>query len=276
MARVRVLLEDARTFQIAFLASLLLFGAMARDFSIRPEQVVLTVLTALGVQLAFVGREGLPSALVTSLGLSLLVRADNLLVHPLCAMVAIGSKRLIRFRGKHVWNPANAGVLLAMAVLPGAWTSPGQWGATALLAGWIAALGLVVTFRAVRWDTSLAFLASWIALCFGRVSWLGQRPEVLLHQLETGSMLVFTFFMISDPRTTPNHRAARIVYSAAVALVAFLWQFGLYRPHGPIVALGLLSPLVPLLDILLPATAHRWTAGSRPLGDPDALQPARA
>ena len=53
---------------------------------------------------------------------------------------------------------------------------------------------------------SLAFLGSWVLLKLGRVLWLGQRPAVLGHQLLVGSLILFTFFMISDPKTTPDRR----------------------------------------------------------------------
>jgi len=43
-------LVDARYFQIVFLVSLLLFGALARDFSLTNMQVMLTFISAIGTQ----------------------------------------------------------------------------------------------------------------------------------------------------------------------------------------------------------------------------------
>jgi Na+-transporting NADH:ubiquinone oxidoreductase subunit NqrB len=270
---LRLSREDPRILQLAFLGSLLILGVLVRDFSLQPVQVVLCLCTALGWQLLLGRGQNMASAAITGLGLSLLVRADNLWVHPLCATVALVAKFTLRWQDKAIFNPANLGVVLAMAVLPGAWTSPGQWGHAWIVAGWILMLGLGVTLRVGRVDSALGFLACWLALCSGRIGWLGQNWVVLGHQFTTGSLILFSFFMISDPRTTPDHRAARFMHAATVALVAFTWQYGLYRPHGPIVALALCTPLVPMFDRLLRAARHQWPAPPSPnRGLPDAAQ----
>ena len=69
---------------------------------------------------------------------------------------------------------------------------------------------------------------------------------------------MFAFFMISDPMTAPNRNAARLLYAACVAGLAFVWQFGLFMPNGPIWALFLCAPLVPLFDRLWPGTRPVW------------------
>ncbi|MFD2452369.1 RnfABCDGE type electron transport complex subunit D [Ideonella paludis] len=90
--------------------------------------------------------------------------------------------------------------------------------------------------------------------------WLETEASLALsiwwHQFSTGSLLLFAFFMISDPMTTPRTRSLRVAYAVLVALAAFVWQFVLYKPHGLIVMLLLASPLVPLLN--------RWRPGERP------------
>lgn len=40
----------------------------------------------------------------------------------------------LRVGGKHIYNPANLGVICAFALVPGAWVSSGQWGNDLLLA----------------------------------------------------------------------------------------------------------------------------------------------
>ena len=125
--------RDARVFQIVFLAALLTTGVLLRDFSVEPLQIVLTFAAGLATQAFWLERLGLQrkgvlSAIVTCCGLSLLLRSDTLWVHPLIATVAISSKFVLRIRGKHVYNPANLGVIAAITMLPGTWVSPGQWG----------------------------------------------------------------------------------------------------------------------------------------------------
>jgi Na+-translocating ferredoxin:NAD+ oxidoreductase RnfD subunit len=64
--------------------------------------------------------------------------------------------------------------------------------------------------------------------------------------------------MISDPKTTPDAAIGRVVFAALVASVAFTIQFIFYQPNGPILALILSAPLVPVIDALLQGTHYRW------------------
>jgi Na+-transporting NADH:ubiquinone oxidoreductase subunit NqrB len=254
---------DARYLQIGFVGALLLYGALARDFALEPEQVALTFAAGIATQafwLWFLGlrRAGYLSAVVTCIGISVLCRADSLWVHPLLAALAMSSKFVLRIRGKHVFNPANLAVILAIAVMPGAWASPGQWGNEAMLGLWFLALGVTVTTAARRLDIAWAFLACYGGLLLARALYLGLPLGVLENQLASGALLLFAFFMISDPMTTPDRRSMRLLYAALVAIAAFAWTYMLYRPHGPVWALFWLTPLVPVLDRLAPGPKHRW------------------
>ena len=262
---------DARLFQIAFLAGLLTLGVLTRDFSLRPEQMALTFAAGIATQLYWVQRLKLPqvgvlSALITCFGVSILLRADSLWVHPLIAALAMSAKFTVRVRGKHLFNPANLGVIAAVTLLPGTWISPGQWGSDLAAALWFVALGAVVTQRARRVDTSWIFLGTFLLLIAARLWWLDVPPQricsLVWHQLQNGALLLFTFFMISDPMTTPNHSGARIFHALAVALLAWTWQMLWYQPAGPVWALFLLTPLVPLLDAFCPGPQHHWKRAS--------------
>ncbi len=256
-------MRDPRHYQILFLGILLSAGAWLRDFSLRPEQVVLTFLAGILTQLLCeraAGRRprGFLSAVITCFSLTILLRADNLVAHPAAACGAIASKFLVRFRGKHLFNPGNLGIIAALLALPGTWTSPGQWGHDLALAGWFVALGSLVASRARRADTSWIFLSVFLGIAGLRVAWLGQSRAVWLHQLTGGSLLLFAFFMISDPMTIPNHRRGRAVHAALVAILASAWQYVLFRPNGVLFALVLLAPVVPILDLIWPAPKFAW------------------
>jgi enediyne biosynthesis protein E5 len=262
-AAVRSEFADPRLLQIFSLGILLAIGAWFRDFSLCPAQIILTFAAGLVTQCACwpltPGKpRSLRSAIITSLSLSLLVRADNLWVHPIAAAAAISSKSIFRFRGKHLFNPATIGVIFALSVLPGSWVSPGQWGQDVAIAGWVVVLGVLVTERARRADISWAFLAFYLGALAMRVAYLGQRWSVWTHQLSSGALLLFAFFMISDPMTAPNSRRGRIVHAALVAAVAFEWQFRFYRINGPIWALFIAAACVPLWDALWPASKFNW------------------
>jgi Na+-transporting NADH:ubiquinone oxidoreductase subunit NqrB len=267
--RSLVLPQDPRILQIAFLGSFLLAGLTFLDFDLRPWQPPLILATACATQWAMTRLYRAPdvgyrSAIISSLGLSLLLRSDVLWVPPLAAFIAIAAKFVIRVRGKHVFNPTNLGLAACLFLTPHAWSSPSQWGENSGLAAWFAIFGLSVAHRAFRSDVSLAFLGSWVILKTARVLYLGQRPEVLLHQLNVGSLILFTFFMISDPKTTPDRRSARIVFAATVAGLAFVLQHSFWWYNSPIWALVLLSIAVPLIDRLFPADRYQWPVERKP------------
>ena len=271
---------DARWFQIIFLASFLAFGALARDFALTPLQVALTFVSALATQAAWQFALQLPnrarwggylSALVSAFGISILVRSDNAWVHPLVACLAMSSKYLVRIGPQgaknHVLNPANFAAFVAWAWLPGAWLSPGQWGAHSMAALWFLALGGLVTQRISRWDVSCTFLGAWAVLLAARLVWLDYAwnpgANIWVQQMSNGAVLLFAFFMISDPMTTPQRRDVRIAYAVAVALGAFVWQFLMFKPHGLIVMLFVASFTVPLWNRIWPQTRFEWQMGGR-------------
>jgi enediyne biosynthesis protein E5 len=257
--------HDPRILQIAFLGVLLAAGAYLRDFSLRPAQIALTFAAALGLQcllnrLTCKPAPSLLSATITAFSLTLLLRADNLWALPAAAVFAIASKFVLRVRGKHLFNPANFGVGAALLVLPGTWTSPGQWGNDVALAGWLVVLGATVASRARRADISWMFLVFYLGALGARVAWLGQRWAVWTHQLSSGALLLFTFFMISDPMTTPSHVKGRAAHAALIAALAYAWGFGLFRTNAVLWALFVAAPMAAVWDWLWPAPKFDWTS----------------
>lgn len=254
---------DARIFQIVFLAALLTTGVLLRDFSLHPLQMVFAFAAGLATQAFWLKRLGLEqkgflSAIVTCCGLSLLLRSDTMWVHPLAAVLAMSSKFVLRINGKHLYNPANLGVVLAISFLPGTWVSPGQWGNDLAMAVWVLMLGTIVTARARRLDVSWVFLVAFLGFVAVRVLILGQSWAIWWHQLGNGALLLFAFFMISDPMTIPNRRSMRIAHAVIVAAGAIAWQYGLFRPNALIWSLFLATPLVPLLDRWQPGARFEW------------------
>ena len=253
--------SDPRLYQIVILLSFLCYGSAVLDFEVHALIAAAILAGSLGTQYLFSRGYGLrldlKSALISGLSLSLLLRTDLVWVGFAAGALAIGSKFLVRWRNKHVFNPANF-ALVSLMLTPFAWSSPGQWGSAALVSLLIAGLGLVVLNRVGSYDVTLAFLTSYAAIVFGRALWLGDPWAIPAHQLASGALLVFAFFMISDPKTTPDARLGRCLYGAMVAGVAAVIQFGFYQPNGAIFALGLCAPLVPVIDRYLPAARYRW------------------
>ena len=130
---------DPRLFQIGSLAALLAVNVAWFDLGARPLQSAVTIAATLAAQALFCRafRVGFDwrSAAITGLSLSLLLRTNEPALWCAAGLLAIGSKFLIRVRGKHLFNPAAfAIVALLLAGNGRVWVSPGQW-------------------RGVRWQT---------------------------------------------------------------------------------------------------------------------------
>ena len=255
---------DPRIWQLSIMGSLLCLGVVFRDFSLQPLQILLTFVAGILTQKFFLHTRqlharGLLSALITCFGLCLLVRSSTLWVHPILASLAISSKFLLRIHNRHVFNPANLGVILGLTLFPETWVATGQWGSDLSTALWLIAGGFWVAGNAGRLDISAYFLLFYTTLFFAiRIGWYGYPLSVMLHQLQNGALLLFAFFMISDPMTIPLHPWARILHAFIVAVLAYVWQFGLYKNQGLIWALFFASLLVPLWNVLFTGPAYQW------------------
>jgi Na+-transporting NADH:ubiquinone oxidoreductase subunit NqrB len=264
-------MADPRLYQIGTLASLLVYGMGWLDFDITPSRVVLILSTALATQwigdclaarpdgrrapFAMTAR----SALISGLSLCLLLRTNHPELAALGAVVTIAGKFLIRVNGKHVFNPTDGGLAAMLLLSSEVWVSPGQWGAPAFFAFLMACAGSLVVTRAARSDVTFAFLACYGALLLGRSVYLGEPLTIPLHRLQSGALLLFSFFMISDPKTTPDSRAGRVLFGALVASGAWYVQFRLFRTNGLLWSLAAWSMAVPLINRLLPGTRYAWS-----------------
>lgn len=278
MARPAIpLFSDPRVYQILALASLLAFGWIARAFEIEPAQFGAILLTALAAQwlgsLIFAARFEAKSAIVTALSLTLLLRADGTAPLVMAAAIAIGSKFALRFNGKHLFNPANIGIVATILLTDAAWTTPGQWGTAIWLAALIAGAGFFVTYRASRIDVPVIFIAAYFALLLGRALWLGDPIAIPLNRLQNGALILFAFFMISDPKTTPDGAVARALFVVATAVVAFVLQFVYFNSDGIFLALAGMCAVRPLFELFDRARPYQW--GDAPAGFPRTRRTSR-
>jgi Na+-transporting NADH:ubiquinone oxidoreductase subunit NqrB len=262
--------SDARDYQIFFLATFLGLGIMTRDWSIKPELILSLILTCCLTQLVLTYLSkptenpfpALKSALITSLGLALLLRADRVSTMVLAGGLAIASKFIFSLDRKHWFNPANFGIITALIFTPDAWISPGQWGDDWWYLLLFMGMGGIVLKRVGRWDTGIAFFGSYALLEVARNIWLGWTWDVCVHKLMSGSLLLFTLFMITDPRSIPNARSARIIWAIAIAGLAFILRNYFYINEAIFIALFAISPLTILLDKFWSAPQFDWQSNN--------------
>ncbi|MBW4642208.1 MAG: RnfABCDGE type electron transport complex subunit D [Goleter apudmare HA4340-LM2] len=271
-------LKDVRDYQILFLSLFLVLGIGTRDWTLRLELIAVAIATCLltqGICSVFqewpkennssfslcVSALGLRSALITSLGLSLLLRADHWTTMAIAAASAIASKFLLRMGDKHFFNPANFGIITALLLTPDAWVSPGQWGEDWWYGLLFAGTGGMILQRVGRWDTTAAFLGAYSLLEAIRNVWLGWTWDVYLHRLTSGSLLLFALFMVTDPRSIPNARIGRVVWAVCIAILTFILRNYFFVSTAVFWALFMLAPLTILLDALWLAPEFSWLRG---------------
>ena len=114
---------DPRLYQIAVLALLLVYGLTRLHFEIAPLAAAAILLTVLltqlaGAHLAAGGRFEPKSALISGLSLCLLLRTPSVWLAVVTAAVTIASKFLLRWNGRHVWNPTHSRPDAARELLP--------------------------------------------------------------------------------------------------------------------------------------------------------------
>ena len=244
---------DPRLRLAAVILSLQVLGQVALGFHVSIAQILVSIgacaLIELAVGLARDRRLVWPaSAMLTGNSVAFLLRTpgthhgdwwslSGVQVFVAAAALSMLSKYLIRPSGRHRFNPSNVGLVLVFAFLGPQYAYPQYlwWGTL----GWPVLLALVVIVAGGLWvlrplrllPMVVAFLgAFWVATaalagsgrCFLAV-WSATPvcgADYWLNLAASPELLVFVFFMITDPMTAPRRSGARIAYGVLVALAA--------------------------------------------------------
>jgi Na+-transporting NADH:ubiquinone oxidoreductase subunit NqrB len=274
--------KDARDYQIIFLSFFLIVGIVYRDWTLQIDKILLITLTCCCTQIIlnslvktinyyqqdyplfrtnlvnFIAFSGIKSALITSLGLSLLLRANQAQTLVIAGCLAITSKFIFTYHHKHWFNPANFGIILTLVCTNDAWVSPGQWGSNLWYLLLFMVTGAMVLNKVGRWETTAVFFSIYASLEAIYHQYLGWNFAVLSHQLMSGSLLVFAFFMLTDPRSIPNAKNSRIIWSIAIAILSFILKEIFYLNTAIFWALFIISPLTIILDLIWSESRFRW------------------
>lgn len=262
-------MKDARNWQIIAQSILLVYGVQHVEFQWNFTIGILMMGVGLATQFCFEKywlkskSFNWKSAMATCLSLNLILRTQSFLGAILISFLAIASKFTIRWHDKHIFNPSNIAIVVALIVGQIFWVSPGQWGSISLFLLLVFGLGIGIITKSDRFDISAAFIIFYAAMVFTRAFWLGDPLAVPIHHLKSGTLWIFTFFMISDPRTTPASLKGRMILAGLVASITFIIHFQLYRYNGPLWGLAIGSLFVPILDRLFPDSQFTWLQGEQ-------------
>ncbi len=161
------------------------------------------------------------SAYITGISLALLIkpRVDLLWPFALGGFLAIASKYVLQYRGRHLWNPSNFAIALLVLAAPASIAILSrQWGNDLATNAVIWCFGLLIVTRVRMLHVTLTYVAGFVALAALR-HWIVGGPLLAEIAPITGPMYqLFIFFMITDPKTTVSTVRGRIIVAAAVAV----------------------------------------------------------
>lgn len=247
--------RDPRLHTAAVIISIHAIGITALGFRVSVPQILAAIITAAGVDVALTLRKTgeliwPASGMLTGSGVALILRLTEMGAGDYWiwtgwhyfAGIAGGSvltKYLIRFRGEHLFNPSNLGLVVAFLVFGSEivepldfWWAPfGFWMAVAYVV--ILGGGIAITHRLNLLEMALAY---WVVLASGlgvlvasghcmTAAWsvnpvCGARFWTVL--VTSPEILIFMLFMITDPKTVPRGRLARFVFAATLGLLTTL------------------------------------------------------
>ena len=238
----------------AFLTLILLVGQITYGILDSYLYLVVSVVTSLIAEIILARtvlktKKNLASAYISGISVGILIRSNMLWPYIICALISIMSKYVLRYKGRHLWNPSNFGVswMLFMAPLSVAGLSI-QWGNNLAAMAVIWCLGLVIVNRAKRLHVSVAYVISFVVLAWVRSL---ITHDAFLAELAplTGPMYqLFIFFMVTEPATGVSTKKGRILVVIGVALVEFILRLNGYI-YAPFYALFLVGPACKFFDL---------------------------
>ena len=313
--------RDPRLQLAAVILSLQILGQTSFGFNVSIAQILVAMVTAGALEAAITfWRRGAivwpASALLTGSSVAFVLRVagtqhgqwwslHGAWIFAGTAAVSVLSKYVIRVGDRHVFNPSNIGLVLCFLLLGSSrvspldlwWARPGP--ALALALAIIVVGGLVIVARLGMLRVAVAFWVSFAA-CLAVLAARGHAITTRWHVgpvhgrlfwtalVASPEILVFLFFMITDPKTAPRGRVAQVLYGISVAVAAAVLAAPQQTEFGTKVAilagLAIVCALRFPLERLLPAAGserdqpRRWFLGStteRPDPTPTAALPAR-
>ena len=223
----------------AFLIILPLTSVFFYDFGLSALiPVLISVLTAAILDFAityFKFREfEFPySALISGLLIGgLLTQGLPWYIYVSACIIAVASKHLIKVHGKHIFNPANLGILLVFIIF----SSYNSWWISSPLIP-VLIFGIFILWRLKRFDLAISFIAAYYIF------------HALIYRSFANQSTIFFFamFMLIEPRTNPAAKKQRIFYG----ILAALMYIGIerYNPaFGLPFVLAVANMIVPLLN----------------------------
>jgi hypothetical protein len=191
----------------------------------------------------------LASAYITGISVGILVRSPEHWPYALTSAIAITSKYVIRWQGRHLWNPSNFAICAMLLLAPEYFSTLSvQWGndVPPMLVVWV--LGALITWRVRRLHITLSYVAAFVVLAFARSAITGHAFLAEVAPITGPMYQLFIFFMITDPKTTVKPRWAQCLVAVLVAAMEMILRLA-ENIHAPYYALTIVGPVAVAVEI---------------------------
>jgi Na+-translocating ferredoxin:NAD+ oxidoreductase RnfD subunit len=248
--------SDNRYLPPIFITLILLAGNLSFGLLESFSRTALAIATSMAVEIALtllIYRKfpHLASAYITGISVGILVRSPAFWPYALCSAIAITSKYVIRWRGRHLWNPSNFAISAMLLLIPEYVAALSiQWGNTIwpMLIVWV--LGALIVYRVKRFHITATYVVSFVALSFLRTFFTGHSFLAEVAPITGPMYQLFIFFMITDPKTTVKPRWAQCLVAALVAVAEMILRLA-ENVNAPYYALAIVGPAANALEIYL-------------------------
>ena len=227
--------NDPRIPFACILTAYAVLGCTVLGFNRTPLQILLTVAAGCGLDMGlhwlFCRRERLVplSAYISMMSIALLLNySHNYYLLFLPVFFTIASKYVVTFRGRHIFNPSLFGLVCALLLGHGLYSSAPayQWGGSwAIAAFMITAACALFVFRIGRTPLIVSFLFFYALQTLLRAYILRDHlpmETLILGTLTSARFYLFTFYMMTDPKTSPAGKWHQVGWSFVVVVVD-LW-----------------------------------------------------
>src|SRR5271154_282119 len=173
----RIFSIDNRYVPPLFITFILLVGQLSFGMLESYKKTLLAIGTAIFAEVVlshiFTGKwPHLASAYISGISVGILVRSPAFWPYALCALLSISSKYVLRYRGRHLWNPSNFGISALLFLAGDAVASLSiQWGNYLLPMVAIWALGSIIVWRVRRAHITATYVASFLVFAVIR-AWM--------------------------------------------------------------------------------------------------------
>ena len=190
----------------------------------------------------------LASAYITGISVGILIRSPAFWPYALCSAIAITSKYVLRWHGRHLWNPSNFAISAMLLLVPEyVATLMIQWGNNfwPMLVIWV--LGAAIVYRVRRFHITATYVLCFVALSFIRTLFTGHSFLAEVAPITGPMYQLFIFFMITDPKTTVKGHRGQCIVVALVALVEMILRLA-QIVQAPFYALAIVGPIALVVE----------------------------